>query len=130
MPETREEYAESLRQNTRDWRDTWAIDAHKDPWDVPLEEMDPAHPELFRANTVLPWFARLRVESPVHMSKNSQFGPYWSIMRYDDVKYADTHHDLFSSDIYNGGIRLGGQPRYLYSNFIRGITELPVRVRE
>ena len=110
MPETREEMAEAFRQSTREMQQAWAIDVDRDPWDIPLEEMDPAHPELFRTNRVLPWFERLRVESPVHKCANSQFGPFWSITRYDDVKYVDTHHDLFSSDIYNGGIRLGGQP--------------------
>ena len=110
MPETREEIAEAFRQNTREWQQAWAIDVDRDPWDIPLEEMDPAHPELFRTNKVLPWFERLRAESPVHKCANSQFGAFWSITRYDDVKYVDTHHDLFSSDIYNGGIRLGGKP--------------------
>ena len=71
--------------------------------------MDPAHPALFKANTALPWFERLRAESPVHWCEESQFGPYWSLTRYDDVKYVDTHHGLFSSDIMNGGIRLGGR---------------------
>ena len=71
--------------------------------------MDPAH-RTVRTNKVFPWFERLARRSPVHKSANSQFGPFWSIMRYDDVKYVDTHHDLFSSDIYNGGIRLGGKP--------------------
>ena len=110
MSETREEIAEAFRQNTREWQQSWAIDVDADPWDIPLEEMDPAHPELFRANKVLPWFERLRAESPVHRCANSQFGKFWSITRYDDVKYVDTHHDLFSSDINNGGIRLGGRP--------------------
>ena len=110
MAETREEFAAAMRQNTRERQDAWTIDVDRDPWDIPLEEMDPAHPELFRANKVLPWFKRLRAESPVHQCANSQFGPFWSITRYDDVKYVDTHHDLFSSDIYNGGIRLGGRP--------------------
>ena len=110
MAETREEVAEALRQSSRKWRDAWPIDVNKSPWDIHLRIWIPAHPELFRANAVLPWFERLRAESPVHHCRNSQFGPYWSITRYDDVKYADTHHDLFSSDIKNGGIRLGGQP--------------------
>jgi len=107
---TRDEVAEARRQKSRDVRDAWAIDPHQSPWDLPLEEIDPGHPALFRANTVLPWFERFRAEAPVHKCTNSQFGPYWSITRYDDVKYVDTHHDLFSSDISNGGIRLAGRP--------------------
>ncbi len=107
---TGEELAQMMRRDTREWRKAWAIDAYQSPWEVPLEEINPAHPELFRANTILPWFERLRAEAPVHKCANSQFGAYWSITAYDDVKYVDTHHDLFSSDIKNGGIRLGGTP--------------------
>ena len=51
----------------------------KIPYEVPLDYMDPAHPALFKANTVLPWFERLRAEAPVHKCKDSQFGPYWSL---------------------------------------------------
>ena len=55
-------------------------------------------------------FERLRRQSPVHLTEESQFGPYWSITRFEDVKYVDTNQQLFSSDIMNGGIRLGGRP--------------------
>ncbi len=96
--------------SNREWAEAWPIDVHQNPWQVPLDEMNPAHPALFASNKALPWFERLRAEAPVHRCENSQFGPYWSITRYDDVKYVDTTHDLFSSDINNGGIRLGGQP--------------------
>ena len=55
-------------------------------------------------------FERLRQQSPVHLTEESQFGSYWSITRFEDVKYVDTNQQLFSSDIMNGGIRLGGRP--------------------
>ncbi len=96
--------------SNREWREAWPIDVGQDPWQVPLEQLNPAHPALFAANAVLPYFERLRAEAPVHRCAESQFGPYWSVCRYDDVKYVDTHHELFSSDINNGGIRLGGRP--------------------
>ena len=44
---------------------------------------------------------------PVHFTLIS-FGPYWSLTNFADVKFVDTHQELFSSDIANGGIRLGG----------------------
>jgi len=87
----------------------WAIDPHRDPYSVPLEKLNPAHPALFEANTMLPYFERLRAEDPVNYCEESQFGPYWSITRFADVKHVDTHEKIFSSDINNGGIRLGGQ---------------------
>ena len=91
----------------KEWRETWARDAHEDPMSVPLDELNPAHAGYFEANTMLPFFARLRREDPVHYCGDSEFGPYWSITKYEDVKHVDTHHELFSSDIDNGGIRLG-----------------------
>ena len=87
----------------------WAIDPHRNPYDIPLAELNPAHPDWFEANTMLPCFARLRREAPVHYTEDSQFGPYWSVCTYAPVKYVDTHEKLFSSDIVKGGIRLGGQ---------------------
>jgi cytochrome P450 len=56
-----------------------------------------------------PYFERMRAESPVHYCEESQFGPYWSITRYDDIKFVDINHEIFSSDSRVGGIRLGGQ---------------------
>ena len=87
----------------------WAIDPHQDPYELPLEALNPAHPDRFEANTMLPCFERLRREAPVHHTEDSQFGPYWSICSYGLIKHVDTHEKLFSSDIAKGGIRLGGQ---------------------
>ena len=87
----------------------WTIDPCQDPYELPLEALNPAHPDRFEANTMLPCFERLRREAPVHLTADSQFGPYWSICSYGLVKYVDTHEKLFSSDIAKGGIRLGGQ---------------------
>jgi cytochrome P450 len=94
-----------------EWLAQWAIDVDRDPKSLPLETLNPAHSDLFQANRALPHFERLRAEDPVHYCADSQFGPYWSITRYEDIKYVDTHEKIFSSDIMNGGIRLGGRPR-------------------
>jgi len=94
-----------------EWLQQWAIDVNQDPWSVPLDTLNPAHSDLFQAGRALPYFERLRAEDPVHYCADSQFGPYWSITRYEDIKHVDTHEKIFSSDILNGGIRLGGRPR-------------------
>ena len=87
----------------------WAIDPYRDPYDIPLTELNPAHQARFEADTMLPCFERLRREAPVHYTADSQFGPYWSVCTYAPIKYVDTHEKLFSSDLAKGGIRLGGQ---------------------
>ncbi|MCZ6890105.1 MAG: cytochrome P450 [Gammaproteobacteria bacterium] len=96
-------------RSNRELQDAWVIDADRDPFEVPLEEMNPGHQDLFEANTALPYFARLRAEAPVHFCAASQFGPYWSVTRYADIMHVDNHHDIFSSDSRLGGITLGGR---------------------
>ena len=91
-------------------RARWRIDPATQPEDVPLAEINPGNGDWFEQNKELALFERLRAEAPVHYTEDSGFGSYWSLANFEDVKYVDTHQDLFSSDIMNGGIRLGGQP--------------------
>ncbi len=63
-----------------------------------LEDIDVSNPFLFRQGQWGAYFKRLRDEAPVHYQKNSQFGPYWSVTRYDDIVYVDKHHELFSAE--------------------------------
>jgi cytochrome P450 len=78
--------------------------------DVPLEQIDVAHPRLFRDARVLPYLARLRREAPVHYCADSPFGPYWSITRYEDIQAIELDPETFSSDYRLGGIELSGMP--------------------
>ncbi len=91
-------------------RDKWRIATDTNPADVDLAKLDPGNGCWFEQDKELQVFDRLRVEDPVHFTEDSMFGPYWSVTRFDDVKYVDTHQQVFSSDIMNGGIRLGGRP--------------------
>lgn len=88
----------------------WRIAQETRPEDVPLDCLDPGNGDWFEQDKELAVFERLRAEAPVHFTEDSQFGPYWSMTRFEEVKYVDTHQELFSSDIMNGGIRLGGRP--------------------
>ena len=87
----------------------WGLPDNIDPQKVNLDAINPANNDWFGKNLDLEIFKRLRRESPVHYTEDSQAGPYWSITKYDDVKAIDMDHKRFSSDIMNGGIRLGGQ---------------------
>jgi cytochrome P450 len=64
---------------------------------TPLAELNPARTERFPADTIWPVFERLRREDPVHFTAESEFGPYWSITRWDDIMTVDTNHEAFSS---------------------------------
>jgi cytochrome P450 len=109
MSESEQNPGYDYRRKNADIAAQWKIDVNRDPYDIPLAELDPAHDDLFAANKVLPYFERLRKEDPVHLSESGPYGRYWSITKYEDIMHVDTNHQLFSSDIRNGGIRLGGQ---------------------
>jgi cytochrome P450 len=81
--------------------------ADADPGSVPLDQIDLSQPSLFERNAFWPYFARLRAEDPVHYCAASPHGPYWSITKFEDIKYVDTAHDVFSSE---GGITIGDRP--------------------
>jgi cytochrome P450 len=82
------------------------IDARDRAWSTPLEDFHVGDPELFRTNTHWPWFERLRAEEPVHLCRQSEFGPYWSVTKYADIMTVDTNHGVFSSDAMLGGITI------------------------
>ncbi len=75
-----------------------------DPYTMPLEDIDVSSPMLFKADAFWPYFERLRNEDPVHYCKNSPFGPYWSITKFNDIMEIEKNHDVFSSEV--GGITI------------------------
>jgi cytochrome P450 len=64
---------------------------------TPLADFDVSRPELYREDTWRPWFARLRRDAPVHYCRDSLYGPYWSVTRYDDVMRVELDPTTFSS---------------------------------
>jgi len=103
-----EERSELFARSNEELLAAWPIDTSLDPYSVPLEEMNPAHPDLFEDGKQMPYFERLRAEAPVHYTKDSQFGAYWSLTKFEDIMHVDSHHEIFSSDFRKGGISLGG----------------------
>jgi cytochrome P450 len=75
---------------------------------LPLDQLNPAQPALFQQDLMWPYFERLRKESPVHYTADSEFGPYWSVTKYNDIMAVDTNHQVFSSEFTLGGITIGG----------------------
>jgi cytochrome P450 len=77
---------------------------------LPLSDMNPAQPELFRTDTHWPYFDRLRKEDPVHYVNDSMYGPYWSVTKYNDIMDIETNHAVFSSASALGGIVIRDMP--------------------
>ncbi len=79
-------------------------DEFPDPYTMPLEDIDVSSPMLFKANAFWPYFERLRNEDPVHYCKESPFGAYWSITKFNDIMEVEKNHEVFSSEV--GGISI------------------------
>jgi cytochrome P450 len=86
-----------------------AKDARARAYALPIEEVNPAQAALFQADAMWPYFERLRREDPVHYTAQSEFGPYWSITKFNDIMAVETNHQVFSSESTLGGITIGGQ---------------------
>src|ERR1700744_6472890 len=66
-------------------------------WEIPIEALNPAQPELFKGDAHWAIFDRLRAEAPVHYTPESDYGAFWSVSKYNDIMAIDTNHQVFSS---------------------------------
>ena len=73
--------------------------AREAAYSMPIEDINPVDPQMFRDDTWHPYFERLRKEDPVHwaVSEEEDVGGYWSVTRYNDIMAIDTNHQAFSS---------------------------------
>ena len=78
-------------------------EARDHAYSLPLESIDVSDSRIFRDDTLWPYFERLRKEAPVHYLPESEYGPFWSITKFGDIKNVDQNHDVFSSE---GGITI------------------------
>ena len=69
-----------------------------------LPELDVSDAQLYATDSWRPYFARLRREDPVHYLADSNFGPFWSVTRFEDIVAVETNHRVFSSE---GNILIG-----------------------
>ncbi|MEQ8746287.1 cytochrome P450 [Pyruvatibacter sp.] len=63
-----------------------------------------ADPDLWDRNLYFPIFEQMRAQDPVHYCAESEYGPYWSVTRYDDIMAVDTNNHVYSSEADHGGI--------------------------
>jgi cytochrome P450 len=71
--------------------------AYRRAYGEPLETLNPARAAAFRDDAHWPFFDRLRKESPVHFTPDSNYGAFWSITKYHDIVAIDSNHGDFSS---------------------------------
>jgi cytochrome P450 len=65
---------------------------------TPLDKIDVSDARLYEQDAWRPYFERLRKEDPVHYQADSQFGPFWSVTRFEDIVAVDSNHEVFSSE--------------------------------
>ncbi len=68
-----------------------------DPYSIPIEKIDVSDSELFETDTLWGYFERLRKEDPVHYCPESEFGPYWSVTKFDDIVQVEKDPETYSS---------------------------------
>ncbi len=73
-------------------------DIRQEAYAIPLDKIDMSQGHLFQTDTHWPYFERLRAEAPVHYCADSEFGPYWSVTKYNDIMTVDTNHEIYSSE--------------------------------
>jgi len=69
-----------------------------DPHSIPLDQIDVTDSELWSTDTHWGYFERLRSEDPVHYCEDSEFGPYWSVTKYDDIVTVEKNPEIYSSE--------------------------------
>jgi cytochrome P450 len=84
-------------------------------WTMPLSQIDVSNPDLFETDAQRDYFARLRRDDPVHHCAVSDFGPYWSVTKFNDIVQVETNHAAFSS---NRDIVIGDQGDFAPPMFI------------
>ena len=72
--------------------------ASLDPSVVALEDIDLSDPTIYETDSQWPLFERLRKEAPVHYCKDSAFGPFWSVTKFEDIVEVDKNNKLYSSE--------------------------------
>ena len=78
--------------------------------DAPAGAVELSDPELYRRDAWRAPFRRLRAEAPVRYQPASPYGPYWSLVRYDEISDVLVDHTHFSSSSDLGGILIMDQP--------------------
>lgn len=87
-----------LSNRNREFANLGSVDNVPSAYDVALEDINMSDSYIFEAQKHFEYFERLRKEDPVHYCKDGEFGPFWSVTKFNDIVAVDTNHKVFSSD--------------------------------
>jgi cytochrome P450 len=76
------------------------------PMQNDLADINPADSKRYRDQSILPLFEKMRESAPIHYCRDSPYGPFWSVTKYNDIMRVDKDHAAFSSDAHLGGIMI------------------------
>ncbi|MEM7001010.1 MAG: cytochrome P450 [Pseudomonadota bacterium] len=99
------------------------MNTHADS-NLDLSKVNPADAKRFQDGSMHALFKAIRKRDPVHYCKDSPYGPFWSVTRYEDIVAVDKNSDVFSSDAHLGGIMIDDQimgdadSEFFIANFI------------
>ena len=83
------------------------MDISTDIEKVSIDAIDVSDPDIWLRDEQHLYFERLRKESPIHYYDSDEYGPFWSLTRYQDIMTVNKNHKDWSSDHSNGGHVLG-----------------------
>jgi len=70
----------------------------QDPSRIPLHQIDVSQGELYEHDAQWGFFERLRRDDPIHYCADSEYGPFWSVTKFNDIAHVEKNHQLFSSE--------------------------------
>lgn len=79
--------------------------------EVPVGSIDPSVQDRFQTGDHFAVFDRIRRERPVCYHPETQYGPFWSITKFQDIIDAEMMPHQLSSDAEHGGIWIREQPK-------------------
>jgi cytochrome P450 len=74
------------------------VNQAENPETIALDKIDLSDPTLYETDSQWALFERLRNEAPVHFLKESNFGPFWSVTKFEDIVEVDKNNQLYSSE--------------------------------
>lgn len=69
-----------------------------DPKTIPLDQIDLSQPDLYEYDIPFEFLKRLRKEDPIHYCAQSEYGPFWSVTKFDHIVHIEKDYKLFSNE--------------------------------
>jgi hypothetical protein len=104
------------------------VEAREDAYSRPLDSIDVSVPELYQDDVYQPYFERLRREDRPRAREHISFG--FGVHRCVGNRLAELQLRVLWEEILKRDLEIEvmDRPKYLRSNLIHGVRELPVQI--